>query len=95
MDWVHAVSIGTSQEVAKAKNKKTSKKKQTTKRDEATRLQLRHRVLRKVELMPSPAGTLLCTSSLTLEKRRKEEKEKERKGREFIPVGMALLVTLS
>ncbi|KAN0069994.1 hypothetical protein V8E54_011575 [Elaphomyces granulatus] len=54
------MSIGTSQEVAKAKQAKQNKK-QTTMRDEATRLKRRHRVLRKVELKPSPAGTLLSS----------------------------------
>ena len=62
-------------------------------RDEATRLKRRHRVLRKVELKPSPAGTLLCTSNAGEEKKgreREREEGREGKGREFIPVKMAL-----
>jgi hypothetical protein len=51
-------------------------------RDEATRLKRRHRVLRKVELKPSPAGTLLCTSNAGEEKKgREREREEGREGK--------------
>jgi hypothetical protein len=78
--------------------------------DEATRLKRRHGVLRKTRLQPSTVATLGTTEMFHVQsceplyinageekKGREREKEegREGKGREFIPVGMELLITLS